>query len=67
MCGVKDLIEYETVILAGLGFLLICYSKTLKHLLTSRCTEINFCGIFCKRDTLSDDITEEIINYPENL
>jgi hypothetical protein len=59
-------LEYELAYVS-LGFLAFCYAKTLKHLLVSRCTSIQFCCFSCERQPLVDEVALELVESPEVL
>jgi hypothetical protein len=58
------LLDYEMVFVS-LGFVAFCWSKTLKHLLVSRCTSIRLGCISCERKPLADEVVIDIVESPE--
>jgi hypothetical protein len=59
-----ELLEYEIVFIAAV-FLCVCYTKTLKHLMASRCTSIRFGCIKCDRQPLDDAAAVSVVESPE--
>ena len=53
--------EYQLAIVAFCGGVLVCYYKTLKAILLSRCTKINCLCISCDRTTITEQYVEEIL------
>ena len=49
------------------GFIAYCYSKSLKHIMASRCTSIRFGCISCDRQPLGDEVAREIVESPDVL
>jgi hypothetical protein len=61
-----DLIQYEIAFVAVV-FVCVCYGKTLKHLMASRCTSIRFGCIACDRQPLGDAAAVSVVESPEVL
>jgi hypothetical protein len=59
-------LDYEMVFVLG-SIVAFCYTKTLKHLLVSRCTSIRFGCISCERQPLADEVAIELAESPEVL
>ena len=53
--------EYQLAIVAFFGGILVCYYKTLKAILVSRCTKINCLCISCDRTPITEEYVEEIL------
>ena len=53
--------EYQLAIVAFCGGILVCYYKTLKAILVSRCTKINCLCISCDRTPIAEDHIDGII------
>jgi hypothetical protein len=66
-CGIVDILRYETGIIIVFGGLLFCYSKSLKHLMASRCTRIKLGCIVCDRDPLDSASAREIVEVPDSV
>jgi hypothetical protein len=67
MCNFEDIVKLEAIIFGSLCFIFVCYSRSLKHLMASRCVEINFCGLNCKRTPLSDEMAHQVVVEPEHI
>ncbi len=52
------------IILVIIGIAVVVYIKTLKHLMISRCTDIDMCCIKLKRNVVTDSIASEIASQP---
>jgi hypothetical protein len=63
-CDFPKQLRYE-ILVVGLAFLVVCYSKTLKHLMASRCTSIRFGCVSCERQPLSDAAACEVVESPD--
>ena len=60
-------IPYEIAFVA-LWFVVVCYGKTLKHMMASRCTSIRIFGcISCDRKPLDDAAACEVVESPERV
>jgi hypothetical protein len=60
-------IPYEIAFVA-LWFVVVCYGKTLKHMMASRCTSIRIFGcISCDRKPLDDTAAIEVVESPERV
>jgi hypothetical protein len=66
-CKFEDILRYEMFVIVGIGGLLFCYSKSLKHIMASRCTKIKFCCIVCDRDPLSDAAARNVVEVPDSV
>ena len=53
--------QYQLAIVAFCGGVLVCYYKTLKAILVSRCTKINCLCISCDRIPITEDHIDGII------
>ena len=58
-------IESETLIIAILTLLGLCYFKTMKTCLVSNCTEVKCLGFSCVKKPFSDDVLMDIIEQPD--
>jgi hypothetical protein len=47
----KDQICNSTAMVL-LGIVMVCYYKTIKQIMISRCTDIDCCMLHCKRDVI---------------
>ena len=54
--------QYQLAIVAFCGGVLVCYYKTLKAILVSRCTKINCLCISCDRIPIAEDHIDGIID-----
>jgi hypothetical protein len=59
------LAEYQLAIVAFCGGILVCYYKTLKAILVSRCTKIKCLCISCDRTPITEQYVEEILEIGE--
>jgi hypothetical protein len=56
------------IVAAILVFVVVCYGKTLKHLMASRCTSIRLFGcVACDRTPLSDEAAMDVVESPETI
>ena len=61
----ETLLESEVMILSLLGFIGICYYKTLKYIVMSNCTRINFLCCDIEKGVMSDENVSELIHSPD--
>jgi hypothetical protein len=47
-----------------IGIVVIVYTKCLKHIMLSRCTDVDICCIHLKRSVISDDIAIDMTEVP---
>lgn len=59
-----DFLKYEIVFVAVV-FVCACYTKTLKHLMASRCTSIRVGCIACNRRPLDDAAAVSVVESPD--
>ena len=59
------LLESEVLVVSLLGMVFVCYYKTLKSCLVSRCTKVNIGCISCEREPVSDSTCVELSNIEE--
>ena len=65
MTLLENIISREALIITVIGFIGLCYFKTLKSILISNCTSFDcFCFHFKKKE-MSDENINELINLPD--
>jgi hypothetical protein len=58
--------EKTSTLIVILGLCGMLYLRTMRHLLSSRCTEINCCGMSLKRIPISEDNVIELSSVSDN-
>lgn len=66
MTTFETLLESEVLVVTLLGFIGICYYKTLKYIILSNCTRINCCCFDIEKGAMSDANINELIHSPDN-